>query len=146
MEHSLFVAYVSFLVCKKFGWDYLSAARGGLLHDLFLYDWKKGEMHEGIHGFTHPKAACKNAEALCHTKDGEQELSELEKDIILKHMWPLTIRKPAYKESFVVCIADKICAALELCRIYERLKFKRTTSSIIRGRFKRRIALEVGGL
>jgi uncharacterized protein len=146
MDHSLFVSYVSYLVCRKFGWDRLSAARAGLLHDLFLYDWKNGDAHEGLHGVTHPRVAFENAELLCHDKEGECDLSALERDIILRHMWPLCPKKPSYKESFVVCIADKVCAALELCRIYKRLKFRRTTSSIVRNRRNGFVPNRVGSL
>jgi uncharacterized protein len=143
MDHSLFVSYVSYLVCRKFKWDSISAARAGLLHDLFLYDWKNGDEHEGLHGVTHPKVAYKNAEQLCRDKEGENNLSELEKDIILKHMWPLSPKKPSYKESFVVCMADKVCALLELCQIYKRLKFRRTTSAIIKNHGKGQISADL---
>ena len=37
-EHSLSVSYCSYLVCKFLKLDYTSAARAGLLHDLFFYD------------------------------------------------------------------------------------------------------------
>ena len=37
----------------------------------------------------------------------------MEKDIILKHMWPLTIIPPRYLESFIVSIIDKIVATGE---------------------------------
>ena len=136
MDHSLFVSYVSYVICKKFGWDYYSAARAGLLHDLFLYDWKKGDHHEGLHGFAHPKVACKNAEELCRLNENEDSLSELEKDIILKHMWPLGSSMPKYKESFVVCIADKICAMAELLFIFRLLRFKKGKSLILKDRKK----------
>ena len=39
LDHCIFVSYLSFLFCKKFHLNYTDAARGGLLHDLFLYDW-----------------------------------------------------------------------------------------------------------
>ena len=38
-DHCLEVAYLSYLFCKKHHLDYVSAARAGMLHDLFLYDW-----------------------------------------------------------------------------------------------------------
>ena len=37
----------------------------------------------------------------------EKLLNDIEKDIIIKHMWPVTIRFPKYAESFIVGIADK---------------------------------------
>ena len=40
-KHCLEVSYISYIICKKLGLDYVSVARGGMLHDLFLYDWRK---------------------------------------------------------------------------------------------------------
>ncbi|MBS5623140.1 MAG: HD family phosphohydrolase, partial [Clostridium sp.] len=65
LEHCVFVAYVSFLICRRMGWDFRAAARGGLLHDLFLYDWHQKGSHQGLHGFTHPEAALRNASQIC---------------------------------------------------------------------------------
>lgn len=113
--HSLFVAYVSFRLCRFFHLDFAAAARGGLLHDLFLYDWRVKGSHSGLHGFTHPRAALQNASRLF-------ELSDKEKDIIAKHMWPLTLRHyPRYRESLLVSTADKICAVAELSHLYHAL-------------------------
>ena len=36
-EHSVFVAYVAFRMARRWNLDYMAAARGGLLHDLYLY-------------------------------------------------------------------------------------------------------------
>ena len=66
-EHCLEVAYWSYLFCKKYGWDYVSAARGAMLHDLFLYDWRgsKKKLHlKHFHAFLHPQIALYNAEKL----------------------------------------------------------------------------------
>ena len=50
-------------------------------------------------------------------------LTEVEQDIIVKHMWPLTLRKvPKYRESFVVSSADKICALAEMLQIYRLMR------------------------
>ena len=37
-EHSMSVAYYSYLICRFLHIDYKSAARAGMVHDLFLYD------------------------------------------------------------------------------------------------------------
>ena len=37
-------------------------------------------------------------------------------DIIKKHMWPLTVIPPSYKESWVVTVADKYVSARETLR------------------------------
>lgn len=115
LEHCIFVAYISFLVCRFFGFDCYSAARGGLLHDLFLYDWHLEHTVNGLHGFTHPATALKNANQYF-------VLNDMEQDIIKKHMWPLTLRLPKYKESLVVCGADKFCAIAEMSGLYKRSK------------------------
>lgn len=118
LEHSISVSYYSYVICKRLGLDYRSAARGGLLHDLFLYDWHLTKPKEGLHGFTHPYRALENA-----TK--YYTLNDKEKDIIVKHMWPLTLKFPKYKESFVVSMADKYCSTIEIignCRNSWRLR------------------------
>lgn len=113
--HSVFVAYLSYRTCRKFGWDYRAAARGGLLHDLFLYDWRE-KTHDGMHAFSHPRAAAQNAARIC-------ELSECERDIILTHMWPVTpLAFYGYRESFVVSCVDKLCATAEAFRVFHRLR------------------------
>lgn len=115
--HSVFVAYLSFRICRRLGLDDRAAARGGLLHDLFLYDWRVKDSHTGLHGLTHPRAALENAAQLC-------TLSDKEKDIILKHMWPLTpLAFYRYPESLVVSCVDKLCAFAEALHIFHRLYF-----------------------
>ena len=78
---------------------------GALLHDYFLYDWHDGKGRH-LHGFTHPKCAFRNAEK-------DYTLSPRVKNIIVRHMFPLTPIPPACKEAWIVCIADKICAIEE---------------------------------
>lgn len=108
LEHCISVSYVSYKICRALNLDYISAARGGLLHDLFLYDWHEHAKKTGnhFHGFTHPQTALYNAEKYF-------DLNNVEKDIIVKHMWPLTIIPPKTKEGFVVMYADKYCGFIE---------------------------------
>lgn len=113
LEHSLYVSYVSYLLCRRIGLDYSSAARGGLLHDFFLYDWHIAKPYRGLHGFIHPYIALQNASKYFN-------LNEREKDIILKHMWPLTISLPRYKETFIVILADKYCAFMEVTKFVSK--------------------------
>ena len=82
-------------------------ARAGLLHDLFYYDWRKTKFDLGTHAFIHPRIALRNAEKLT-------ELSPMEKDIIIKHMWGATVGLPKYKESFVVSLVDDYAAMDEV--------------------------------
>ena len=45
----------------------------------------------------------------------------MERDIIKKHMFPLTLTPPAYKESLLVCLVDKACSIYE---IFSRKAYK----------------------
>lgn len=106
LQHSINVSYYSYLMCKILHFDFRSAARAGLLHDLFWYDWRT-EKQEELHAFYHPKAALKNAKKITN-------LNKIEEDAIIKHMWPLSYGFPRYKESVIVTIADKYCATVEI--------------------------------
>lgn len=112
LEHCFYVSYDSFLICRLLGLDYRSAARGGLLHDLFLYDWRIKSSHRGPHAFRHPGVALRRA-------DRDFTLNQKERDIIRKHMWPLTLSLPRYPESLIVSCVDKFSAAAELLSLYE---------------------------
>lgn len=105
-DHSLSVAYRAYKICKFLGLDHVSAARAGVLHDLFLYDCENEETRPKNHITEHPKTALNNAQNLFL-------LNDIEKDIILKHMWPATLSIPRYLESFVVTFVDKYCALKE---------------------------------
>lgn len=109
-EHSINVATRCFIYAKKrnIKVDLISLVRGALLHDFYLYDWRENKRKNFNHVFVHPKKALENA------RKEFNDLNEIEEDIILSHMWPLTFFKfPKYKESFLVCFSDKICAMKE---------------------------------
>ena len=118
-DHCVNVAYISYKICKKLKLDYKETVRAAMLHDLFLYDWRKRQDgRKGLHAFTHPKTSLENAKKLF-------ELSEKEQDIILKHMWPLTVKLPKYPESYVVTVADKYSAICESCSHYRDTIFNK---------------------
>lgn len=104
-EHSLSVAYYSYIICKFLHLDYISASRAGLLHDLFFYDDEIGYKPK-FHLLKHPKIALLNAKK-------HFNLNDKECDIILKHMWPITFIPPKYIESYVISFVDKYCAICE---------------------------------
>lgn len=88
--------------------------RGALLHDYFLYDWHipdEDNPHK-LHGFYHPGVALRNALR-------EYDLTEREKNIIRRHMWPLTLVPPACREAWIVTTADKWCSFLETVHMYK---------------------------
>ena len=106
-DHCLYVSYNLYLICKKHKLDYRSAARAAMVHDLFLYDWRKREDgRKGFHAFTHAKTAYNNAIKFLN-------LNTKEKDIIIKHMWPVTLAFPRYKETFWMIYVDKYLAVIE---------------------------------
>lgn len=111
-QHSLNVAYYSYLLALKFKLDARSAARGGLLHDLFYYDTDAMDLGP-LHWSFHPRQALQNAEALT-------ELNDTERDIILSHMWPLTPDRPKFRESYLVTFVDKSCATFEFSNYIAR--------------------------
>lgn len=113
-EHCFNVAFISYKICKKLGLDYKAAARAGMVHDLFLYDWRNSSKLlnlERKHAFIHPKIALENASKLF-------DLTNKEKDIIVKHMWPVTLKLPRYPESFIVTFVDKYSAIYESFLFY----------------------------
>lgn len=109
LAHSIFVSYVSYRIAKKMNLDTRSVARAGLLHDFFLENREEIKiMGTGSHNFVHPKLALQNAQ-------GITEINDIEKDIILKHMFLATkCALPRYRESYIVTCVDKYCAMSEV--------------------------------
>lgn len=107
LAHSLSVSYRSFCWARRLGLNKRAIARAGLLHDLFFYEYldKKSVGGKG-HYYEHPRIAVKNAEKIT-------QLSDLERDIILKHMFGATLDIPKYPESWVVTLMDKQSAIYE---------------------------------
>lgn len=107
--HSLNVAYISWLIAKRFGWDARVAARAGLLHDFCLYDFAEKLPKGQFQAFHHPKVAAKTSAARFH-------LYEKERQAILSHMFPLG-PLPRSREAWVISCIDKMCAVTEACRL-----------------------------
>lgn len=107
-SHSIKVAALSLFLAELFRLKVNRDAmmRGALLHDYFLYDWHEKDASHRLHGFSHARTALKNAKR-------DFELNAIEVDVIQKHMFPLNLKPPKYKESALVCIADKISALEE---------------------------------
>ena len=116
-DHCYVAAFYCYLICKKYNLDYKSVARAAMLHDLFLYDWRKRQPNrKGLHAFTHGKIACDNA---CKLFD----LNDKEKDIIIKHMWPVTTTPPKSLEGFILTFVDKYCAMSETFEVLQSRLF-----------------------
>ena len=107
-QHSLNVSYYNYRLCRLLHLDAESAARAGLLHDLYDYDTK--HYNSGVHGLRHsayhPMVALERAEAIVPINDRER-------DMIVKHMWPVTPARPKYAETYVLTFVDKYCAVIE---------------------------------
>ncbi len=108
-DHCMDTAYISYVITKKLGLDYEAAVRGCLLHDFYLYKFKKGKGIELItkpfhHTVNHPKIALKNAMNHFHINHKEQ-------NIITSHMFPIGL--PKHKEAWVVTFVDKFAALIE---------------------------------
>ena len=118
--HSLAVALICVRLARLLRVQVCMAAllRGALLHDYFLYDWHEKDESHRLHGFHHPRTALINASR-------DYALSEVERDIIAKHMFPLTPYPPRYRESLLVCLVDKGCSLYETVvrrNAYSRLR------------------------
>lgn len=117
-EHSLFVSYVAFRMARALGMDCRSAARVGLLHDLYLYSPYDPTSHPGNQCFYHPVAALRNAKELV------PDLTRQEQNAILTHMWPLARHMPRCRLAILINVADKFCATLEITKIYHLMRVR----------------------
>ena len=106
--HSINVACMSLWLAERLRIrvDRRSMVRGALLHDFFLYDWHDPDPSHRLHGFRHPGWALRNAERTFH-------LNRIERNVIHRHMFPLTPIPPRFREGLLVCLADKLCAISE---------------------------------
>lgn len=126
-QHSLNVSYYTFLIARKFHYDAYSAARAGLLHDLYLYDrHEKGtQPMEGRHCAVHPQVALENARKAT-------SVNVIIEDAILHHMWPMTFHTPKTKEGWILQAVDKYCAISEvLLQGGRKVRYCRATLSFL---------------
>lgn len=133
--HSIAVAYYSYSLAVLLGrQDHLKElVRGALAHDYFLYNSKIPGPYRRGHGANHPQIALENAEK-------EFSLTEMERDIIAKHMFPLTIKPPKYMESVIVSIVDKGCAVYEFFK--RKNPYKLLQNGVLKNKFEEISELE----
>ncbi len=118
-DHCYTVSYYCYLICKKLKLDFKSAARAGMLHDLFLYNWREKQPDtKGLHAFTHGKIASENASKLF-------DLNDKEKNMIIEHMWPVTYKIPTSIESFILTFVDKYSAISESLDVMKTSLFRK---------------------
>ena len=116
-DHSLHVTSMCIRLSRKLHIriDERALVRGALLHDYFLYDWH--ESGHKWHGFHHAATSLKNARR-------DFEIGEIEADMIRCHMFPLNLRVPRCRESWILCVADKISSVAELSPVQSILPKK----------------------
>ena len=122
-EHLIKISYRSYVIAKKLKLDYRSVARGALLHDFYLDGDERDQKRKFLDTFVHPKKAL-------ITSINNFEMNDMEKNIIVSHMFPIYLALPRYKESVLVNIVDKIIGGKELIREYH-CKFKYRFSYLV---------------
>lgn len=105
-DHCIRVAYGSYLFSKALHLDYVQVTEAALLHDFFTDEVREMGFLKRLQ--EHPKYALKNAKKYYN-------LTPMQEDIILTHMFPVTFLPPKYLESWMVDLVDDGVA------IYEKL-------------------------
>ena len=109
LEHSIKISYYSYKIARFLKFDYVSVARGALLHDFFLDGDERNIKRKFLDTFTHPKRAL-------NTSVNNFDINKIEKNIIVSHMFPIYPSLPKYKESVIVNLVDKFIGGKELIR------------------------------
>ena len=108
-EHTLRVAMTSLTICyalKKMNVEIHvpDVVVGSLCHDLGILDRYQKYANDYVCSKEHAADSVKVAKQLV------PDLSDLSKDIIERHMWPVSGKMPNSKEALIVSLADKYCA------------------------------------
>ena len=116
-EHVERVTRVCFLVNRRWhlGANEFALIQGAYMHDFYLYDWHENDKSHRLHGYHHPKRSCENASIYFQVEEDVRQM-------ILTHMWPLTItRVPRSKEAWILCLADKYVSLAETLFMRKRV-------------------------
>lgn len=108
--HSYRVAEGVYKLTKKLRFNYKEATRAALLHD-FYFNYQLEENGDVKNLVEHPSMALLNASRY-------YKLSNLQKNMIESHMFPMSRVLPKYKESICLTIVDKVVA------LYEQQRYK----------------------
>lgn len=120
-EHSVKVAFYAYQIAYKHGLDWEATIRGALLHDFFLYKFKKSLSLRIVpdsikHAIVHPIIAFNNASKYFN-------LNEKEENIIKAHMFPFGF--PKSKEAWIVSYVDKYIATFEYASNLKKMVHRR---------------------
>ena len=97
-----------------------------ILHDYYLYDWRRDRAKKKRHGRNHPYIAANNAKVDFDITDEVQK-------IIKSHMWPINFKEfPNTKEARIVNLADDHVALKEALtsRKYKKKRLEKTQNFI----------------
>ena len=97
-----------------------------ILHDYYLYDWRRDRAKKKRHGRNHPYIAANNAKVDFDITDEVQK-------IIKSHMWPINFKEfPNTKEARIVNLADDHVALKEALtsRNYKKKRLEKTQNFI----------------
>lgn len=126
-DHSILVSFKAFMASRYFGASPRICAITGLLHDFYSQAWistpeleklengryvkalKEPKPWYKMHGFTHAKDASIN-----YVKYFPELEDKKITNCILRHMFPLNIIPPRYKEGFIITAVDKLNSVHEL--------------------------------
>lgn len=126
-DHSILVSFRSYELARIAHADERICAIAGLLHDFYSQAWistpEIEELENGkyatlmkekkpfykMHGFTHAKDASLN-----YVKYFPQLENKKITNSIKRHMFPLNIIPPRYKEGFIITLVDKFNSVHEL--------------------------------
>ena len=111
-DHSLKVAYRAYKISKFFNVNINNCVIAALLHDFYKKSWIDDPVKKSFfqkHGFVHARQALEN-----YHKVFPEFVNEKVDNAILRHMFPLNLALPKYKESWIVTYADKVIAIKEL--------------------------------
>ncbi len=126
-DHSILVSFKAFMASRYFGASPRICAIAGLLHDFYSQAWistpeleklengryvkalKEPKPWYKMHGFTHAKDASIN-----YVKYFPELEDKKITNCILRHMFPLNIIPPRYKEGFIITAVDKLNSVHEL--------------------------------
>lgn len=106
-DHSLRVAYEVYTKLKDNNPNYVEVTRAALLHDFFFDDDLSSSQNDRLNN--HPLIALENAKKYF-------DINELQENIILSHMYPLSYCLPRFKESWIVSLMDKKVTIVEFKR------------------------------
>lgn len=126
-DHSILVSFNSFIFGRYFNADIRICAIAGLLHDFYSQAWLSTPVLEHLengkytilmkqkkslfkmHGFVHAADAARN-----YVKFFPELENKKITNAIKRHMFPLNIIPPRYKEGFIITIIDKWNSVHEL--------------------------------